>query len=45
MNWHAEATKVFAQGTPGGDTIRELVPTHYNPPTPAPPTPPVPPVP
>ena len=45
VNWYAEATRVFPQGTPEGDMIREQVPTSYNPPTPAPPVPPVPPTP
>lgn len=43
--WYAEATKVFPEGTPEGNTIREEIPTSYNPPTPAPPAPPTPPTP
>lgn len=41
--WYAEATKVFPEGTPEGNLIREEIPTSYNPPTPAPPAPPTPP--
>ena len=42
--WYADATRVFAAGTPEGDMIRSTVPTTYNPPPPpAPPAPPTPP--
>ena len=41
--WYAEATKVFPEGTPEGNLLREEIPTSYNPPTPAPPAPPTPP--
>lgn len=37
--WYAEATKVFLEGTAEGNLIRELIPTNYNPPTPAAPAP------
>lgn len=42
VDWYAEATKVFAEGTEIGDLIRSQVPTgtDYNPPTPHTPAPP-----
>ena len=44
--WYADATMIFAAGTPEGDMIRGTIPTTYSPPPPAPPTPPAaPPVP
>ena len=43
--WYAEATAVWAAGTPEGDMIRGQVPTDYTPTPPAPPAPPAPPPP
>ena len=36
VQWYAEATAVFPEGTTNGDLIRGQIPTSYNPPTPAP---------
>ena len=36
VSWYAEATKVFPNGTPEGDMIRQLVPTDYSPAAPVP---------
>jgi len=40
--WYADATRVFAAGTPEGDMIRSTIPTTYVPPQPKTPTPPAP---
>ena len=40
--WYADATRVFAPGTPEGDMIRGTIPTTYNPSANAPATPPTP---
>lgn len=37
--WYADATRVFADGTPEGDMIRGTIPTTYDP-APPPTTPP-----